>query len=112
MITPSIAFAMGPPPEGGAGGAGPLMQFLPLIVIFVIFYFLLIRPQQKRAKDHRNFLESLQRGTEVVTAGGLIGRITGLTEKVVTLEIADNVKVKVNRAQIAGLGPTSKTEKE
>jgi preprotein translocase subunit YajC len=105
MITPSIAYAMGPPPEG-AGAGNPIMSFLPLIVIFAIFYFLLIRPQQKKAKDHRSFLESLKRGDEVVTAGGLIGKVAGLTDKVVTLEIANNVKVKVTRTQIGGVAPS------
>jgi preprotein translocase subunit YajC len=105
MIMPSIAYAMGPPSEG-AGAGNPIMSFLPLIVIFAIFYFLLIRPQQKKAKDHRNFLESLKRGDEVVTAGGLIGKISGLTDKVVTLEIANSVKVKVTRAQVSGAAPS------
>ncbi len=97
-------YAMGPPPQGQGGGApgNPLISFLPLIVIFLIFYFLLIRPQQKRAKEHRAFLESLKRGDEVVTTGGLIGKVTGLTDDVVTLEIADNVRVKVARSAIAG----------
>ncbi len=96
-------YAMGPPQQGQGGAPGnPLISFLPLIVIFLIFYFLLIRPQQKRAKEHRAFLESLQRGDEVVTTGGLIGKVTGLTEDVVTLEVADNVRVKVARSAIAG----------
>ncbi len=99
------ALAMGPPPQGAEGAPNPIMSFLPLIIIFAIFYFLLIRPQQKRAKQHREFLDSLRRGDEVMTVGGLIGRIKGLTDEVVTLEIADNVKVKVARAQIAGRPP-------
>ncbi len=107
----STAFAMGPPPQGAEGAPNPIMSFLPLIVIFAIFYFLLIRPQQKRAKQHREFLNALSRGDEVMTVGGLIGRITGLTDEVVTLEIADNVKVKVARSQIAGR-PPKKSESE
>ncbi|PXF56852.1 MAG: preprotein translocase subunit YajC [Deltaproteobacteria bacterium] len=102
---PSIAYAMAPP--SGSEGGNPLTAFLPLIIIFAIFYFLLIRPQQKRAKDQRNFLDSLSRGEEVVTNGGLIGKITGLTDNVVTLEVADKVRVKVVRAQIAGKPPTT-----
>ncbi len=105
----ATAFAMAPPPQGGTEGApNPIMSFLPLIIIFAIFYFLLIRPQQKRAKQHRDFLDSLQRGDEVMTAGGLIGRIKGLTDDVVTLEVADNVRVKVGRSQIAGRPPVKK----
>ena len=103
MMILSIAYAMGPP--SGSEGGNPLTAFLPLIIIFAIFYFLLIRPQQKRAKDHRNFLDSVSRGDEVITTGGLIGKITGLTDDVVTLEVADKVKVKVARAQIAGKPP-------
>ena len=103
MMILSVAYAMAPP--SGSEGGNPLMAFLPLIIIFAIFYFLLIRPQQKRAKDHRNFLDSLNRGDEVMTTGGLIGKITGLTDNVVTLEVADKVKVKVVRAQISGKSP-------
>ena len=105
MIIPSIAYAMAPP--SGSEGGNPLTAFLPLIIIFAIFYFLLIRPQQKRAKDQRNFLDSLSRGEEVITTGGLIGKIIGLTDNVVTLEVADKVRVKVVRAQIAGKPPTT-----
>lgn len=109
----STAFAMGGAPQGQEaaiqGPAAIVMQFLPLILIFVIFYFLLIRPQQKRAKEHQNFLDNLKKGDDVITAGGIIGRITGLTEQVVTLEVADNVKIKVMRSNIAG---PFKTEKE
>ncbi len=113
MNLTDVVFAMGPPPQGGTGPApSPIMSFLPLIIIFVIFYFLLIRPQQKRAKAHRDFLNSLQRGDEVMTVGGLIGRIKGLTDEVVTLEVADSVRVKVARAQIAGPAPGRRTEPE
>jgi preprotein translocase subunit YajC len=102
----SIVYAMAPP--SGSEGGNTIMAFMPLIIIFVIFYFLLIRPQQKRAKEHRNFLNSLNRGDEVITAGGLIGKITGLTDDVVTVEIADKVRVKVLRNQISGKPPVNK----
>jgi preprotein translocase subunit YajC len=112
----STAFAMGGAPDAQqaavqAGPAAALMQFLPLVLIFVIFYFLLIRPQQKRAKEHQNFLDNLKKGDEIVTAGGIIGRITGLTDQVVTIEVADNVRLKVLRANISGPGP-SRADKE
>jgi len=97
-----IAMAAG---GGGAGGGAPtsgIVSFVPLILIFVIFYFLLIRPQQKKAKDHQNYLANLKKGDAVVTNGGLYGVITGLTDTVVTLEIADNVRVKVSRQHILG----------
>ena len=88
--------------QGGAtpsAGSG-LASFIPLILIFVVFYFLLIRPQQKKAKQHQQFLGSLKKGEEVVTSGGVHGRITGLTDAIVTLEIADGVRIKINRGSI------------
>jgi preprotein translocase subunit YajC len=96
----------------GATSTAPnqLMSFLPLVLIFVVFYFLLIRPQQKKAKDHQDFLSSIKKGDAVVSSGGLIGTITGLTETVVTLEIADNVRVKVSRPYILGTVSTLKAE--
>ena len=109
MLGTSIAFAMGTPP-GGPGGAGnPILSLLPLVIIFFIFYFLLIRPQQKKAREHKKFLDALEKGQEVMTAGGIIGKITGLTDKVITLEVADNIKIKVSRPHISGFGP-AKTE--
>ena len=95
-----LAYAMGAGQAGGGAGAG-IAGFLPIILIFIIFYFLLIRPQQKRAKDHKSMLDALQKGDAVVTAGGLYGKITGLTDTVATLEIAEKVRVKVSRSQIS-----------
>ena len=96
----SIAYAQGAAPAAGA--AGGIASLLPLALIFIVFYFLLIRPQQKKAKEHQAFLNNLKKGERVVTSGGIHGRITGLTETTVTLEIADNVRIKVNRGSIAG----------
>ncbi len=93
-----IAYAAGGAAPGGA--AGGIASFVPLILIFVVFYFLLIRPQQKKAKQHQQFLNELKRGAKVVTSGGIHGRITGLTDATVTMEIADGVKIKVNRGSI------------
>jgi len=98
---PELAYAMGPQPGGGGGSS--FMSFLPIILIFVIFYFLLIRPQQKRSKDHRSLLENLRTGEYVLTSGGIYGRITGIKDNVITLEISDKVRVKVNRGNIAGV---------
>ena len=93
----SLAFAQtGAAPEG----PGPLVQFFPLILIFVVFYFLLIRPQQQKAKAHRNMLSELKRNDEVVTVGGLYGRIMELGDNVVTLELAQNIRVRVERSKI------------
>jgi len=96
----SLAFAADAAPA--ASPQGGLISFLPLILIFVVFYFLLIRPQQKKAKDHQVFLSNLKKGDQVVTSGGVHGTITGLTDRVVTLEIADNVRIKVSRQYVVG----------
>jgi preprotein translocase subunit YajC len=89
-----------------AGGTGAvIMQLLPLILIFAVFYFLLIRPQQKRHKEHQNLLAKLAAGDEVVTSGGLLGRITEVGEGFITVEIADGVRIKVQRQQITQLVP-------
>ena len=85
-----------------AGGMGAIAQFVPLILIFVVFYFLLIRPQQKKAKEHQNYLANLKKGDKVITSGGIHGQIAGMTDNIVTLEIAENVRIKVNRGAIAG----------
>jgi preprotein translocase subunit YajC len=88
-----------------AAQPGGLMSFLPLIIIFVIFYFLLIRPQMKRAKEHKKLVSELANGDEVVTNGGLLGRITNVGESFVTMELADNVQIKVQRHAIASIMP-------
>ncbi len=84
----------------GAGGADSLMSFLPIILLFVILYFLMIRPQMKRAKEQKAMIETLQKGDEVVTAGGLVGRITKLGEQYVTLEIAPNTEIVLQRSAV------------
>jgi len=101
FFEPSLAFAMGT--SGAEGQGNPIMAFVPLIVMFVIFYLLLIRPQQKKARAHREVLANLKKGDFVITAGGLYGRIYSIAEEVLTLEIGDNIKVKTNRNYIAGL---------
>ena len=87
------------------GQADPLMSFLPLILIFVVFYFLLIRPQSKRAKEHKKMVEAIAKGDEVVTNGGLLGKISNVGESFVELEVGDNMKVRVQRQAIATLMP-------
>lgn len=88
-----------------AAAQGGLMSFLPLIVIFAVFYFLLIRPQMKRSKEHRQIVAGLAKGDEVVTTGGLLGRITDVTESFVTLELADKVQVKIQRHAVTNVMP-------
>lgn len=104
----STVFAMGIPQSGGENpsGADMLMQFLPLILMFVIFWFLLIRPQQKRAKAHKLMLAELKKGDQVVTSSGIIGRILELDNDQVLLESGDS-KLKISRAAIGGLLQTS-----
>ena len=101
----SSAFAQ----SGGEAGGG-LLSFLPLILIFVLFYFLLIRPQQKRTKKHKEMVESLQPGDEVVTNGGTLGVITGVETSFVRLEVAENVEVQVQRHAIAQIMPEDSYE--
>lgn len=101
MIAP--AFAQSAPASGPFGS--DLMAFLPMIAIFVVFYFLLIRPQQKKAKEAKAMLDALQKGDEVVTAGGILGRVAKLTDQYVTVEIAANTEVTVQRGAVAQLLP-------
>jgi preprotein translocase subunit YajC len=98
-----LAYAMGTQPGGGGGGGSTLYSFLPIILIFVVFYFLLIRPQQKRSKEHRTLLENIKTGEYVLTSGGIYGKITGIKDNIITVEISDKVRVKVNRGNIAGV---------
>jgi preprotein translocase subunit YajC len=87
------------------GEPNALVNLLPLILIFVVFYFLLIRPQAKRAKEHKKMVEALARGDEVVTNGGLLGRATNVGENFVVLEVAEGVQVRVQKNSIATLLP-------
>ncbi|GAB4257878.1 preprotein translocase subunit YajC [Deferrisoma sp.] len=101
FLFPATAFAMGAQGQGAGGQGNPIVSLLPLILMFVIFYVLLIRPQQKRQKEHKAMLEALQRGDEVITSGGIHGKVTGVTDEAVTLEIAPNVKIRVSKPAIA-----------
>ena len=96
--------------DAAAGGGDPIMGFLPLILIFVVFYFLLIRPQSKRQKEHKKMLEALDKGDEVVTNGGLFGTISDLGDNFVQLDVAEGVSVKVQRQAIAATLPKGSAE--
>lgn len=104
----SDAFAMGPAPQGGGQG-DPIMSLLasllPLVLIIVVFYFLLIRPQQKRAKEHRQMIENLKRGDKVITVGGLYGVVDSVNPNTVVLKVSENVKLKFSKQSIAALRP-------
>jgi preprotein translocase subunit YajC len=97
----SDAYAQAAPTGGEAG----LLTFLPIIILFVIFYFLLMRPQMKRAKEHKVLLAALAKGDEVVTSGGLLGRVTDLGDDFVSLEIAPGVITKLQKHSIATVLP-------
>ena len=87
--------------QGAGGGSGFLIQIAPLVLIFAVFYFLLIRPQQKKMKEHRSMVESLSKGDKVVTAGGLLGTISKIEDdRIASVEISENVKVQVVRLTI------------
>ena len=89
---------------GASGGQGLLIQLLPLILIFVVFYFLLIRPQQKRVKQHKEMVNSLKAGSLVVTSGGIVGKVVKLNDDIfITVNISDNVDVKIKRDTIVEL---------
>jgi len=100
--------------SGGAeGGASGFTGFIPLILMFVIFYFLLIRPQQKRSKEHRQMVSNLKKGDRIVTSGGIHGRITGLDDTTLTVEIADKVRVKVARGNVSAMvQPASQSQSD
>lgn len=99
-----LAFAMGTPPGGAANSSqSAISSLIPLILMFAIFYFLLIRPQQKKSKEHRALIDGLKKGDQVVTAGGIHGKITAVEETVVTMEIANGVNIKVNKGHVASV---------
>ena len=105
FISPAYAQAA----DAGGFGLGSMGQFLPLILIFVVFYFLLIRPQQKKQKAHREMLSAIHRGDRIVTAGGLVGTITKVnSDTELTVEISDGVRVRVMRGMVSDV--LAKTE--
>ena len=100
------------PGAAGGGQAGGLAGFLPIIILFAIFYFLLIRPQQKRAKEHRQMIDNLKKGARIITSGGIHGTIASLDETTITLEIAEKVKIKIGRGNVASLISDSEPAKK
>ena len=109
----SVALADGPavpagaaPVAGGAAAGVPAQpgmggMLVPFVAMFAVMYFLMIRPQQKKAKEQAEMLNSLKHGDEVLTTSGILGKVTGITEKVVTVEVADNVRVKMLKSQVS-----------
>ncbi|HEX2056237.1 MAG TPA: preprotein translocase subunit YajC [Nitrospiraceae bacterium] len=101
MMWQSVAWAQGT--SGGGGAASGLLSLVPFVLIFVIFYFLLILPQQRKQKQLKLMLDALKKGDKVVTASGIWGTVTNLGKETVTLQIADNTKIKIQREHIARL---------
>ncbi len=99
FISNAYAEGAAPAPQGG------IMEFLPLIALLAVFYFLILRPQQKRAKEHKTMMEALQKGDEVVTIGGVLGKVTKVGDDNVGVEIADNVVVQVQKPAIQNVLP-------
>lgn len=97
--------------QGGGGAPPAFVQFGPILAIFAIFYFLLIRPQQKKAQEHQQMLDELKRNDEVVTGGGIYGKVTALTDDVATVEIAPKVQIRVSRGTISHVS-SARGEKE
>ena len=97
----NIAYAMGG--TAAEGGAGGFSSFIPLILMFAIFYFLLIRPQQKKSKQHREMISDLKKDDRIITSGGLHARITGMDENTLTVELAHKVRVKLQRGNVSAL---------
>ncbi len=101
-----VAYAQG---AGGAAPSGPLSivsnPLVMIVLMFVIFYFPLIRPQQKRAKEHRAMLDNLKKGDKIITNGGVVGEIVSISDQIMVLEVADKVRIKVGRGYVAGFAP-------
>lgn len=91
--------------DAAAAQGGGLISFMPLFVLIVVFYFLILRPQQKRAKEQQTMISALQKGDEVATTGGLLGRVHKVDENSLSLEIADNVVVQVQKASVQSVLP-------
>jgi preprotein translocase subunit YajC len=98
----SNAYAEGAPV---ASQGGDFMQFLPLVALLAVFYFLILRPQQKRVKEQKAMIEALQKGDEVATAGGILGKVTKVSDDSAAIEIADNVVIQVQKAAIQNVLP-------
>ncbi len=98
----SLILAMAPQGEGGGDIFGSM---IPIIAVLAVIYFLMIRPEQTRKKEHKSFVDNLKRGDNILTQGGIVGRVSGVTETIITVEIAPKVHVKFHRAHISGAAP-------
>ena len=105
-----LAYAMGPPPQSGGGLAAVLPQLVPIVLVLGIFFFLVIRPQQRERRKREQMLAALKKGDRVVTSGGLIGTVVGVTDRKVSLKLGDSVRVECLRSAITGLESDAKTD--
>ncbi len=99
----STAYAMAPPPGAETTPIDSIMSFAPLVVLMVIFYFFIIRPQQKKQQETKELIDNLKEGDRVLTQGGIIGTVTRVKEKELTIEIAQDVRIKINRSYVTSL---------
>jgi preprotein translocase subunit YajC len=97
----NLLIAMAPQGGSGAGGGSMVSTFVMFGAIFLIFYFMIIRPQQKRAKEREKLLSSIEKGDKVITSGGMHGTVAGVEEKTILLQVTENVKLKIERSAIA-----------
>jgi len=98
--------------QSGAAGPGGFETFLPMILLFVVFYFLLIRPQQKRQKEHKNMVADLAKGDEIVTMGGILGKIVAVEENFITIEVAPGTEFKIQRVAVQAMMPKGTYKKK
>ncbi len=112
LLVPASVWAMSAP--GGTDGQsqGGFALFMPMILVFLIFYFLMIRPQAKQQKQHQALLKQLKRGDEVITASGIFGKVTSVTEETIGLEVADNVRIRLEKKQVGRVVTEPETPKE
>ena len=101
----SQAFAQTAPAAASGGTESTLLSLLPLVLMFVVLYFIMIRPQMKRQKEHKSMIEALAKGDEVVTSGGMLGKVTKLSESFVSLEVAGNIELQVQRSAVVQVLP-------
>ncbi len=108
-----VLFLTGCPPGGQEGaGASPIAAIAPFILIFVLFYFLILRPQQKQGRERQEMLKNLKRGDNVITSGGIYGRVLNISGDVITLEVAKGVNIKVSRSGVSGIASADDEEKK
>jgi preprotein translocase subunit YajC len=105
-----LAYAMGPSPQPGGGPAAVLVQLVPIVLVLGIFFFLVIRPQQRERRRREQMLAALNKGDRIVTSGGLIGTVVGVTERRVTLKLGDSVRVECLRSAVTGLESDTKAD--